>query len=229
MMFDIELLQELYNHYHPDTQLIVDGVYGPKTEAALYGWYNSLYRSKLNAPRKKLSKQLGVEAAALQAVMKVESSRGAFLAPHKPYILFEAHKFSKHTKHKYDESYPKLSSPYWDRTLYGTYDYEWSRLMEASKLDHEAALKSASWGKYQILGENYQACGFDDVFAFVAAMKESEQKQDEAFVNFIRAHPKMHQALQNKDWATFARLYNGPGYKANKYDERLQAEYERAQ
>ena len=28
-------------------------------------------------------------------------------------------------------------------------------------------------------------------------------------------------ALQSKDWKTFARLYNGPGYAQNRYDEKL--------
>ena len=33
--------------------------------------------------------------------------------------------------------------------------------------------------------------------------------------------------LKTKDWATFALRYNGSGYKANRYDTRLQAAYEK--
>lgn len=37
----------------------------------------------------------------------------------------------------------------------------------------------------------------------------------------------MYDALRNKDWATFARCYNGSGYAVNKYDEKLKAAYEK--
>lgn len=32
-------------------------------------------------------------------------------------------------------------------------------------------------------------------------------------------------ALQKKDWKTFARLYNGPAYAQNGYDEKLSKAY----
>jgi hypothetical protein len=32
-------------------------------------------------------------------------------------------------------------------------------------------------------------------------------------------------ALQKKDWKAFARLYNGPGYAQNGYDEKLSTAY----
>jgi hypothetical protein len=35
------------------------------------------------------------------------------------------------------------------------------------------------------------------------------------------------QYLRDKDWAGFARRYNGPAYAENKYDEKLSAAYEK--
>ena len=32
-------------------------------------------------------------------------------------------------------------------------------------------------------------------------------------------------ALQKKDWPTFARLYNGPAYAQNRYDDKLSKAY----
>jgi len=34
-------------------------------------------------------------------------------------------------------------------------------------------------------------------------------------------------ALQNKDWAKFAQGYNGSGYKANRYDEKILNAYKK--
>ncbi|MEE8298899.1 MAG: N-acetylmuramidase domain-containing protein [Thermodesulfobacteriota bacterium] len=35
----------------------------------------------------------------------------------------------------------------------------------------------------------------------------------------------MVKILKKRDWANFARRYNGPGYKKNKYDEKLERAY----
>src|ERR1700676_2885283 len=79
-------------------------------------------------------------------------------------------------------------------------------------LDRDAALKSASWGKYQIMGSNFAQCGYDTVDAFVLDMCHDEGYQLDAFVAFIQnAGDTLLQSLQNKDWPTFARYYNGPG------------------
>ena len=44
-------------------------------------------------------------------------------------------------------------------------------------------------------------------------------------VRFIRGNRSMLAALQKKDWKTFARLYNGPAYAQNRYDEKLSKAY----
>ena len=88
-----------------------------------------------------------------------------------------------------------------------------------------AALKAASWGAMQVLGENYKSCGCATVQEFVEKMSESGESQLELATKFILHHPKMAQALRDKDWETFARLYNGKGYKKNRYDEKLAAAY----
>jgi len=91
-------------------------------------------------------------------------------------------------------------------------------------INKDAALSSASWGKFQIMGFNHGLAGFPELGNFIAAMHIDEDQHLLAFVNFVK-NKNLVDELQRKDWAGFALGYNGAGYKANKYDEKLQAAY----
>lgn len=141
---------------------------------------------------------------------------GGFLdGPNLPKILFEALWFHKFTHGAYDESHPNISSPKWDRKLYVGGQAEYKRLEEAIKLDEEAALKSASVGRYQIMGFNFDKAGFTDVHKFWDAMKTSEVLQLEAFVTFIGKSGLGDElrAISDdpKTCRAFAGAYNGSG------------------
>ena len=91
----------------------------------------------------------------VHAVIDVEAAGGAWDAQGRPKMLFEPHRFFRNLgpgssrdragaaglvyKSWGEQPYPKDSYP---------------RLVEAIKIDETAALKSASWGLGQILGEN---------------------------------------------------------------------------
>ncbi|RNF86414.1 N-acetylmuramidase domain-containing protein [Montanilutibacter psychrotolerans] len=174
-----------------------------------------------------LAKSLEVEVATLQAVAKVESSGSGFLpAPsEKPKVLFEGHAFHRLTGGRFAASHPNLSYPKWDRKQYaGSLAGEWKRLDAACQLDRVAALQSASWGAFQIMGFNYAYCGFADVEAFVAAQHAGADQQVAAFACFV-ARPPYLEALRTKAWAKFAKAYNGPAYAKNRYDEKMAAAY----
>ncbi|MFQ6309497.1 N-acetylmuramidase family protein [Lysobacter capsici] len=178
---------------------------------------------------KLIAKTLGVDEACLKAVAEVESSGGGFMrSPSQlPKILFEGHVFHRRTKGRFGASHPGLSYPRWDRSKYsGSMAGEWKRLDAASALDRVAALESASWGAFQIMGFNYAACGFDDVDAFVAAHKESADAQLAAFARFI-SRPKFLDALRGRNWKGFAAAYNGPEFAKNRYDTKLATAYAR--
>lgn len=183
---------------------------------------------KLNASDyQNAAKILGCEVAAIKAVAKAETKADAF-RQHKgntfPSILFEAHKFRLHTDSKFDNSHPHLSAEY-GKFKYGLHSAQYKKLEEAIDLDLSAALKACSWGKFQILGSNFEASGFSDVQSMVKEMFKSEKEHLEAFVNFVSAHPTMKKALQNKHWKTFASNYNGPDYKRNEYDTKMSNYY----
>ena len=90
----------------------------------------------------------------------------------------------------------------------------------------KAALMSASWGMFQIMGFNHKACGFASVHDFVRAMSQSPQAQLLAFVGFVEQRGLVP-FLREHRWGDFARRYNGPGYVYNRYDLKLREAYER--
>jgi hypothetical protein len=174
---------------------------------------------------KTAAKELGCDIASIRAVASVESAGEGFLEDGRVRVLFEAHIFSRYTKGRFDDSHPNLSSSKWNRKLYRGGAAEWDRLAEAVELDRKAALMSASWGAFQLMGFNFAACAFTTVDDFVSAMK-TEQGQLEAFVEFIKSQG-LADELQRRDWAGFARIYNGPAFKANSYDARMAKAYDK--
>lgn len=99
-------------------------------------------------------------------------------------------------------------------------------MREAFALDADAAVKSASWGMFQVLGSNYKMCGWTNVRQFVYDMFESEAQHLRAFLGFCRG-AKITQHLKTRNWAAFARGYNGPDYASNAYHTKMARAYER--
>lgn len=158
---------------------------------------------------------LGVEAAAIWAVCDVESSGSGFLKDGRPKILFEAHAFHTLTRGAYDRSNPNVSSSVWDRSLYGASGaHQYDRLAEAIELDRTAALESASWGRFQIMGSNFKAAGYGDVESYVTDMMADEANHLKAFGNFCIGNGLVDY-LRDHDWTHFALHYNGSGNVAD--------------
>jgi hypothetical protein len=163
--------------------------------------------------------------ATLWAVLSVETSGCGFLPDKRPKILFERHIFHRLTGGKFDSEDPDVSAP--SPGGYGAAGaHQYLRLQAAMDLDGDAALRSASWGLGQILGDNCSSSGFESVDEMVTSMVASEDNQLRAVANFINS-TGMDQPLRRYDWAGFARRYNGANYAANNYDGLLQHFYER--
>lgn len=173
---------------------------------------------------------LGCEPAAVKAVAEVESRGAPFDREGRPTILYERHVFARCTRPvgRFNGSHPDISaSRGYGRGGYGNSAMQWQRLAQAWALDADAALKAASWGMFQILGENHRACGHDTVAGFVRAMTVSQVEHLQAFVRFVASHRLRLQALRTLDWATFARYYNGADYATFGYDRKMAAAYAR--
>ncbi|QNE32477.1 DUF3380 domain-containing protein [Sphingomonas sp. NBWT7] len=173
-----------------------------------------------------MAARLDCEVAAIKAIVETEVAiRGPFDKQGRPTILFERHKFHRHTGGRYDRTHPDISNPNWGG--YGKFSAQYEKLEQAMKLDHAAGLKSCSWGAFQILGENHVQAGHATVDSFVAAMRRGILPQAEAFVSFVLNDRRLLAALRQRNWATFARIYNGPAYKDNDYDGKMRANYQR--
>jgi hypothetical protein len=170
----------------------------------------------------------------LVKALAVKESRGksGFAGDGRIIIAFEGHKFRKHTGRIYDISHPKLSYAYSRATWHAKWvinnrDHAtaWRTLEAAMALDHDAALKSTSFGAFQVLGENHRDCGFPDVDDFVNLMKSGESGQLEAFVRFCKAKPGLVPAMERQDFGAIGTSYNGAAQQ--NYDSGLKAIYDR--
>jgi hypothetical protein len=167
------------------------------------------------------AKSIGCQSAAVRAVIDVES-RGGFLPDGRPKILFERHYFARLTKDAYSAKHPGISNRTSGGYLGGPAEYD--RLAEAIALDRDAALRSASWGMFQIMGNNFAVAGFKDAESFVAAMVSGEPAQLQAFIGFVKKNGLADELIR-LDWAGFARGYNGENYAKNAYDKKMAAAY----
>ena len=122
---------------------------------------------------------------------------------------------------------PTLVNPKAGGYIGGTAEHQ--RLAQARQLDEVAALESASWGAFQVMGYHWQRLGYSSIHDFVAAMNRSEADHLEAFVRYIEADTNLLKALKAQKWATVAKLYNGPDYQRNLYDVKLERAFERHQ
>lgn len=179
------------------------------------------------------AKFLQVEPAAIMAVADVESG-GNGMIDNKPTLLYEPHIFWRELqKRGIDPNAVLKSHPDYHDILYqkwGTRPYpsgqnaKWLQLDKAAKINREAALCSASFGKFQIMGFNHKACDCDTVQEFVNDMYAGEDRQLYRFGCFI--HNNGYDVyLRKQQWAKFALKYNGAGYTKNHYDTKLQNAY----
>ena len=136
-------------------------------------------------------------------------------------ILFERHYFHQLTQGKFDIFAPDISSSI--RGGYGAYSAQYEKLVRAYQLSPSEALKSASWGKFQIMGKNFSSAGYTSVENFVRDLNRSEKNHLKAFVNFIKSDPTLSSAIIEKDWRKFALRYNGPAQEG--YDEKMRNNY----
>ena len=172
---------------------------------------------------KEAAELLNCEVAAIKAVAEVESGGEGFLPDGRPKILFERHQFRKFTNGEFDATHPGISNK--KARGYGPAGaHQWDRFNEAAALNRTAAIKAASWGKFQVMGFNFAHSGFDTLEDFHAAMLKNEAEHLKACCRFITIN-KLDRALRNHDWVTFARGYNGEGFRENKYDEKLAAAF----
>ena len=186
------------------------------------------------------AEELGCESEVIEAVLIVESINGSgFLPDGRVKILYERHVAARVLEKRGNrvseilQQHPQLAkligfAPY-KPGEYGKVTEQWAKLQKLAELpvsdSEECAIMACSWGAFQVLGENYESLKYDSAQAFRAAVQTPEGQLD-AFVRYIKTN-KLQDALKKRDWAAFARGYNGKNYAKFGYDWKMQKEYVR--
>jgi hypothetical protein len=199
----------------------IDGDFGPQTR-------NAILQALEDGPDTALTLndyidsggRLGCNPANVMAFAEVEAA-GAGFSHGYPKILFEPHRFCKLTQGRFSGNHPSISYQVWGTRPYpSVMEERYNQLLEAVSCDVAAGFSAASYGKFQIMGENHEACGYDNSWTFAFAMAFDEQTQLKAFESFVRKTGILP-SLQNGNWVECARRYNGTAYLKNRYDVRL--------
>lgn len=177
---------------------------------------------------RRVAKELQVEIAAIKAVVEVEAGKAmkGFWAPGVPVVNYDKSMWShcKRLVKKNDRLSASATIPKGLTTEASR--RAWQRLVAAQKKNIEQANLSTFWGMFQIGGFNYKLCGCESIGQFVNLMSYSELEQLELFAALI-VNCNMVQCLRQKNWAAFARKYNGASYARRGYHTRMANAYKK--
>ncbi|MCM1356749.1 MAG: N-acetylmuramidase family protein [Staphylococcus sp.] len=174
-----------------------------------------------------VAQRLGVEVAAIKAVVEIEAGRThqGFSAPGQPLVNFDLTMFRRFATRrgvnlaKYSKSHSVVFT-----SSRGSQTRAYRRLEAARSINKNAAIEGTFWGMFQIGGFNWKKCGAESLDDFVDRMSRSERDQLDMFAEFI-TNTGLLKHLQAKNWASFARGYNGPGYARRRYHTRMAQAY----
>ncbi|RBO94938.1 putative peptidoglycan binding protein [Pseudochrobactrum asaccharolyticum] len=191
-----------------------------------------MFDSKTYLMISEIAKLRGISAPALAAVVEVESNGIAFAkvdGRDVPLIRIEGHYFdrlvpAKKQKQARDAGLasPKVGAVKNPKNQLDRY----RMLQRMCDIDQAAAIMSCSWGVGQVMGVLWKKLGFSSTDDFRIFVMSSLKNQIEVMVRFIEFSGLIDE-LKRLDWAGFARVYNGPGYKANAYDTKMANAYAR--
>lgn len=187
---------------------------------------DSRYTELTDADFLQVAKELDVEVAAIKAVVIIEAGTQmkGFWAPGIPVINFD--------RTMYNRFKNKVASPIkakGEKVPDGLKGYalkEWTQLINARKTNARGANMGTFWGMFQIGGFNYKKCGCETIEEFVKRMAYSELEQLELFAAFI-TNCGMLDDLRKKNWAGFAKKYNGASYAKRGYHTKMAAAYKK--
>lgn len=171
----------------------------------------------------KVASELGVEVAAIKAVVIIEagSQMKGFYAPGVPVVNFDRSMYARYRRTVKSAGDKSAKVP---SGLKGYALSEWTQLCNARRVNSDAANLGTFWGMFQIGGFNYRKCGCDNIGEFVRLMSYSELEQLELFATFI-TNTGMLDDLKVKNWSGFARKYNGASFARRGYHTRMAAAY----
>ena len=177
------------------------------------------------------ARALGVETEVLLAFTEVEAAGRGFDSSNRPKMLFEPHVFYRelgNTQKRATAVTRGLAYAKWKAGSYPKDSYP--RITAAQAISAPEALRSASWGLSQIMGNNHLDCGHSSVEDMVRTAMQGEREQLLQMVTLMRKWG-MVPMLTGKDftkadsWRQAAAKWNGSGYATHDYHGRMAAAY----
>lgn len=224
--------------FQKQKNLVADGKVGDKTRAALLE--QNISKLLKDSDYTAAAARLKVSELAIRVFGAVEGRGVGFLKNGKPKILFERHRMYAYLRLKKGAAFANkmaVERPNIVNKKSGGYqgnEAEYVRLELAKQIDVECALMSASWGQFQIMGENWKDLGYASAQDFVDQQFASESDQLEAFIRFTEwktgiiddKKVALIDALRAENWDAVFTLYNGPNYKKLGYQAKFQKEWD---
>jgi hypothetical protein len=200
--------------------LLVDNLFGPRTRSAVLALFSNMQAPAVTENDiGSIADRLRCSVKQVKAVARVESGGSAFDHNGRPKILFERHYFHRLTEGRWSVA------PFSNSKAGGYSEDSWQKLADACARDPWAAFQSASWGRFQVMGSHWKKLGYLSPLSMAWLMRQDEYGHYEALARYVEAFGLLDEmrALSSDpdDCRGFARLYNGPGYAAMRYHEKL--------
>jgi hypothetical protein len=209
--------------------ITIDGKWGPKSQAAMIEVFrNRGAPAATPAEITMIADRYGLNARAMRAVAKVESSGAGWDSAGLLACLYERHYLFRRIR----VAIPFLSDPKpggytIDADGDGIND-NWQKLAKAAGAYGMAlALECASFGRFQIMGAHWKALGYPSALDFVWRLSRTELAHYEAFALYIKENGLIG-ALNRvsgdpENCRAIAAGYNGSGYAAGAYHQKIAA------
>ncbi len=169
---------------------------------------------------------IGVGEDEVHAFTEVEANGSGFDSKGRPKMLFEPHLFYRYLKGDQRDRAVSQGLAYsgWRSGGYPRDSYP--RMHKAMEINPEAALRAASWGASQVLGNNYEMLGYLNVFQMVDAFCADGENHIQGMIDFanaagiaddLRVLAALKRPTKPSDCVAIVRVYNGPGFAKNNY------------
>ncbi len=184
-----------------------------------------------------LANELGVEREVLRAIAVAETGDKP---PFREYKSGERHALILYERHymrrflladgmtsseigALSNLEPKIVHAFEAAYSYGSLDEQYFRLKRASEINRAAAIKSCSWGKFQVMGEYYRHL-YSSADELEVAQNYCALQHLQYFKVFLVKEKNLIGPMRSRDWTRIAQKYNGMSQVG--YDVKIRSAYE---
>lgn len=163
-----------------------------------------------------LAAQIGIPVPVLRAIRAVESSGSASAIRFEPHVFLRARSdLADRVPYTPGPNGPSLTRSETDRAAFE----------RAFQLDPEQAVRSTSWGAFQVMGGLLLRIVPDPVQAVIFFRQDPVGMSDRLLAAWFETRPAARDAAATLDFDTFANAYNGPRARERGYATRLEEAY----